>query len=135
MCEKYEIPLIFYNNARVEKTSIQFLLDKEGKQDAFNSFIHCHQANQCIQFHRGKIYPCAVLAYIKYFNKKFNQNFPTSPNDFIDIYKAKSFDEITQFLSRPIPFCKYCKVYEWKSIGKWKTSSKTLEEYTQKYEE
>lgn len=111
------------------------MLDKEGKQDAFHSFTHCHQANQCVQFHKGKIYPCAVLAYIKHFNKKFNQNFPTSENDSIDIYQAKSFAEITQFLSRPIPFCRYCKMSEWRSIGKWKKSSKTQEEYTQKYEE
>ena len=135
MCEKYEIPLIFYNNTRVEKTLFQLLLDREGKQDAFDSFTHCHQANCCVRFHKGKLYTCTVAASIEHLNKKFNQNFPTSPNDYIDIHKTTSFAEISNFLARPIPFCKYCKVYEWKSIGKWKTSSKTLEEYTQKYEE
>ncbi|MCH5322195.1 MAG: hypothetical protein J1E31_01260 [Helicobacter sp.] len=135
MCEKYEIPLIFYNNARVEKTSLQFLLDREGKQDTFNSFTCCHMANQCVQLRKGRLYTCNVAANAWIFNKKFTQTLEESPNDYIDIHKATSFAEISNFLARPIPFCKYCKVYEWKSIGKWKTSSKTLEEYTQKYEE
>lgn len=50
-------------------------------------------------------------------------------SDFIDIYKAKDYTEILQFLAKPIPFCRYCNVAKWRSIGEWKTSKKEIGEY------
>lgn len=137
MCQKYEVPLIFYNNAKIEKTSWQFLLDKEGKQDVFYNFNHCWDANWCVRFHKGKLATCTGPISIEHLNKKFNQNFIVTPGDYIDIYKYKEYalPEITQFLARPIPFCRYCNKKESWDTGKWRLSEKTLEEYTQKYED
>lgn len=45
-----------------------------------------------------------------HFNKFFDKNIPLVDKDGIDIYKAKSMKEILEFLSKPIPFCGYCKV-------------------------
>lgn len=138
LCQKYEVPLIFYGDSGIdtERTSYQLLFDKEGKQDAFYNFIHCRYGNvgNCVQLKKGNLYTCCIASTIEHLNKKFNQNFPTDHNG-INIYKATSFAEITQFLSQPIPLCQYCKMNECRRIGKWKISNKTLEEYTQKYEE
>lgn len=134
-CKQYDIPLIFYDNSNMQKTSYQFLLDRNGSQDAFYSFTHCHQANWCVRLHKGKLCTCTVAVSIEHFNKKFNTDFPMESNNFLDIYKIDNYGEILRFLAQPIPFCKYCKMSDWKSIGKWKTSKKDQSEYLQKYTE
>ncbi|MBD5165402.1 MAG: radical SAM protein, partial [Helicobacter sp.] len=37
--------------------------------------------------------------------------------------------EILQFLAKPIPFCRFCNLAKWQSIGEWKTSKKDISEY------
>jgi hypothetical protein len=55
---------------------------------------------------------------------------PISDRDSIDIYKAQSAQEIFEFLSKPIPFCKFCYV-EKRSFGhKWERSQKDIREWT-----
>ncbi|WP_367279569.1 MULTISPECIES: 4Fe-4S cluster-binding domain-containing protein [Helicobacter] len=128
-CKEYGIPLIFYDNSQIQKTSYKTILEPQGNLDCFHSFIGCHQANNCTHFKNGKIYPCSVAPNIHYFNSAFNQNLPITPLDSIDIYKAKDYNEILQFLAKPIPFCRFCNLAKWKSIGEWKTSKKDISEY------
>ena len=128
-CESYGIPLKFFNNENVVKTSIKFILEPKGNIDAYNSFINCGMANNCVQLRDGKLYPCNIAANIEFFNQRFNQNLQIVDSDFIDIYKAKDYTEILQFLAKPIPFCRYCNVAKWRSIGEWKTSKKEIGEY------
>ena len=130
-CKAFGIPLIFYDNSNIVKTSYQFLLDKEGRQDAFNSFINCHQANWCVRLHKGKLCTCTVAVSIEHFNKKFGANLPMDSSNYLDIYKVRDFSEVTRFLATPIPFCKYCRMGEWRSIGEWRTSKKCESEYTE----
>ena len=101
----------YYGNTEsVEKTLLCLPLDLEGKQNAQDSFLRCARANRCISLDNGKIYTCSLIPYVKYFNKQFNQDLIVSPNDYIDIYKAKSVDEILNFVSKPMPFCRYCNM-------------------------
>ena len=46
----------------------------------------------------------------------------------IDIFKAKNKDEILEFMSRPIPFCRFCDVLRRKAGYKWETSEKDISE-------
>lgn len=128
-CKTYGIPLHFFNNTQVEKTSYKTILEPKGNLDCFHSFTGCHQANHCTHFKEGKIYPCNIAPNIHYFNSTFNQNLLLSPLDSIDIYKVKDYSEILQFLSKPIPFCRFCNLAKWQSIGEWKTSKKEIGEY------
>ena len=48
--------------------------------------------------------------------------------NYIDIYKVKSVEEIFEFLSRPIPFCRFCKRKDNDSV-KWRVSSRKIEEW------
>lgn len=128
-CKTYGIPLIFYDNSQIQKTSYKTILEPKGTLDSFCSFTGCHQANNCTHFKNGKIYPCSVAPNIAYFNSAFNQSLPLSPLDSIDIYKAKDYNEILQFLAKPIPFCRFCNLAKWKNIGEWKTSKKDISEY------
>ena len=49
--------------------------------------------------------------------------------DYIDIYKAKDYNEILQFLAKPVPFCKYCDISKVRDMGSWMRSSKDISEY------
>lgn len=50
-------------------------------------------------------------------------------NDYIDIHKAKDYQELLKFLAKPIPFCKYCDVKNRRDGITWKVSTKSIEEY------
>ena len=128
-CKSYGIPLKFFNNENVEKTSFKTILDPSGNLDPYSSFIDCHQVGNCNHLKNGQLYPCNIAPNIKYFNSYFNQNLKLSEMDSIDIYKAKDYTEILQFLAKPIPFCRSCNLKKWRSIGEWKTSKKEIGEY------
>ncbi|GHT52577.1 hypothetical protein FACS1894106_1590 [Spirochaetia bacterium] len=104
-------------------------LDLDGKQKHEQSAKLCYQLNQCIQLVDGKLYTCARIAYIKYFNSTFNQHLQVTDADYIDIYKAKTIDEIFDFLSKPMPFCRYCNIKKTLFGLKWEISKKEMSEW------
>lgn len=101
----------YYGNTKsVDKTMQCIPLDLEGKQDATDSFLRCSRANRCISLDNGKIYTCSLIPYVKYFNKYYDKNLDVSSKDYIDIYEVTSLDEILNFVSKPMPFCRYCNI-------------------------
>jgi MoaA/NifB/PqqE/SkfB family radical SAM enzyme len=101
----------FYGNTETEVKTMQCLpLDLEGKQNARDSFLRCSRANRCVSLDNGKIYTCSLIPYIKHFNSHFNKSLIVSVDDYIEIDKAKNLDEIMTFISKPMPFCRYCKL-------------------------
>lgn len=131
LIQKYKIPIDVYGyNQDVIKTSYKIPLDLKGNQDVCQNFANCTHANHCISLKDGKLYTCTVAPNIEHFNKFFKTNIPLSERDGIDIHKAKSIDEILEFLSKPIPFCKYCNV-KGRTFGhEWGISKKEIEEWT-----
>ena len=112
------------------KTMHKKPLDIRGKQNVAENLELCHKFNTCVQLVDGKLYTCIEMAYIKYFNKYFNQNLIVEENDAIDIYKARTKEEIFERLARPVSFCKYCKVKETDFGIKWRVSKKEISEWT-----
>ena len=104
-------------------------MDINGLQDYRKSFFKCFLSGNCFQLVKGKIFKCARIAYINYFNKTYNQNMKITENDYIDIYKARDIDEILYSLSTPASFCRYCKADEITWDNKWKVSKMELNEY------
>lgn len=47
-CDQYDIPLIFFNNGELEKTSWKFSLDPSGNCDNYHSFTNCSMANHTV---------------------------------------------------------------------------------------
>jgi hypothetical protein len=82
---------------------------------------------QCVELRDGKIATCQTIQKIHYFNDYFQKNLEVTDVDTIDIHKAKSMDEILEFIARPAPFCRYCNV-KWTHI-KWDTSKKDISEW------
>ena len=119
----------YYNDAKIEKTSYLIPLDLQGKQSPLKSYCKCFHAISCIMLKNGRLYPCTIAPNIEHFNKYFHQNLILSDADSIDIYKAKSFEEIAEFLAKPIPFCRYCNVTEREYDLKWEQSKRKITEW------
>ncbi len=91
-------------------------------------FISCYQFNESITLKDGKLYTCPMIPYIDSFNDYFNQFLSVSENDYIDIYKAKSYEELAEFMTRRTDFCRYCDVVSRRHFD-WKQSEHTIGEY------
>jgi len=128
----YNVQLeIFYEQGNRQgatiKSTQQYTLDISGKQAKYH-FIGCYQMNRCTVLRHGKIFACPMSAYIEYFNQYFDQKLIVGNNDYVDIYKISSFDEIAKFTSNPVPFCRYCNV-SMRTLSPWKRSEKSIYEY------
>jgi organic radical activating enzyme len=111
------------------KTMHKKPLDIDGKQNIAENLKLCHMFNTCVQLIDGKLYTCIEMAYIKYFNKHFNQNLIVNENDIIDIYKIKTKEEIFERLAKPVSFCKYCNIKETDFGIEWRISKKEISEW------
>jgi len=119
----------FDNTGDVLKTLNKYPLDLNGMQDARRSFRLCYRANKCIYLQHGHLYTCTVAPTIRHLNKRFGLNLAESSEDSIDIYKAESAQEVLGFLTKPIPFCKYCMPEKAKNGLPWRQSEKKLSEW------
>lgn len=110
------------------KHSVKHPFDLDGAQEPYR-FISCYQFNESIVLRDGKIYTCPMIPYVHYFNKYFQQNLEVCEGDSIDIYKVNSFEEIAEFCTHRVPFCRYCAV-QCRSSREWKQSDHDMEEWT-----
>ena len=109
LARQHDVKIVYLSN----KTGLLWCdmkLDVKGRQNMDESFKLCPQSNVCINLYKGSLYTCSTIAYAKYLNEYFGENFIVAENDYVDIYKAKSIDEILDFLCKPVPFCKYCNI-------------------------
>lgn len=133
LAEKHQVHLSYYGNTESIEKNMQLLpLDLEGKQNAQDSFLRCARANRCISLDKGKLYTCSLIPYVKYFNRKFNQDLKISSNDYIDIYEAKDMNELMNFVSKPMPFCRYCNITGIEDGIAFDISKKQMTEWTTK---
>lgn len=114
-----------------ERTMYRCPLDLSGKQSIINSFLNCGNANTCITLEHGKIYTCSAAAHAHVLKKHFNLDIELSPDDGIDIYKARDSWQIMKFLTQPIPFCRYCNMFGIERNHPYGQSKRTLDEWAQ----
>ena len=112
------------------KTLFQHKLSEKKTQDDWMSYLCCHRANNCIYLQEGRLYTCTVAPTVRHFDKRFGTNLFNPEENSIDIYAAKSAQEIMEFLSKPIPFCSHCRMTETVYGIKWCTSKKSIDEWT-----
>lgn len=130
LAQQYDVKITYFGNALDYKYMYHFPLDLEGKQDMNNSFQKCMNANKCITLREGKLYTCSIAPNAVFFSKRFNQLLEITQDDYIDIYKTDNKEEILNFLSKPIPFCRYCKVCDRTYDKEWGLSAKDIHEWT-----
>lgn len=78
--------------------------------NARQNYSKCTIGNSCITLKDGVLYTCPLVAYACHLSEHFKLGYRFSKHDGIDIYAAKSGEEILQELAKPIPFCSYCDV-------------------------
>jgi len=104
-------------------------LNLKGNENKVKMFRACSKANNCTFIHHGKIFQCPVIVNITIFNDYFKTNLKVHKKDYFNLNSAKNFDQILDFLRKPIPFCRYCSIHK-KVYGiQWKKSEKQLSEW------
>jgi organic radical activating enzyme len=103
-------------------------LNVEGKYDIVKNFRKCIMSN-CYTLRNGKMFACPTAGYIDWFNEYFGTDFKIAEKDYIDIYTAKSMDEILDFVCKPLPFCRYCDIDNIQFGIKWGISKKEISEW------
>lgn len=106
-------------------------LDLSGSQDIEKAYRKCDWGNTCIYLEDGKLDTCGFPLLTKHFNKYFDKmgyKFDEpSEEDYVDIFKVKSLDEILEKLANPIPYCRYCTLNF--NFSNWETSKKNVDEW------
>ncbi len=158
ICKEYNVGITYtiytlkINYAKIEATAKKFgvrtfsfveagnmkekrdkMLSREPLSQNYNAdpedYIMCYRLNTCTNLRDGKIFSCPTVAYINKINDKFGMNFKVTEKDYIDIYNVQSPDEICNFISQRIPFCKNCQqkinTYE----IPWQRSKKDITEW------
>lgn len=120
----------YYENPNWVKTSWKLPMNLLEKQNYRRNYMICTIGNMWPLLKNGILYPCPLPPNIEHFNKYFKKEIELSPMDGIDIYRAKDANEILDFLCRPIPFCGNCNVKERTRNYKWKTSKRSLDEWS-----
>jgi len=90
----------------------------------------CHWRKSCTQLVDEKIYLCPLIAYFKYFDSEFKDKhkFIITDEDFIDLKKINSFDEL-QVEREKIPhFCGYCRGHN-AIVDDWSITKRSIDEY------
>lgn len=112
--KKYKFSLVQLSTKKLNDKSVKY---KECKNK-----IHYAQLDN------GRLYPCPTIPGINIFNNYFKENaIPQSDNDYIDIYKIKTLQEIFDFLKTPKEACKYCNYGSKQAI--WRPSERKISEW------
>lgn len=128
---QYGVRFQYYSGGDEIKTSMYKPLDLEGKQDKYANYHQCWNANSdCIMLKKGKLYTCTRIPNLETFNQFFHQNIEITDRDYIDIYSDVTAEEIFEFLSNPMPACRYCRICDWTGGHEWKTTRRAITEWT-----
>lgn len=125
------VELSFFNKEPVRTLGHQ-PLDLEGKQDYFKNFVGCYRANECIDLKHGKVFSCIIPAEIKPFVDYFKKTIPISLDDYVDIYKVNSAEEMLEKMEKPMPFCRFCnrESIDVFGVSPWSQTEHNIDEWT-----
>ncbi len=127
---QYGIKVIYHNDVGAgQKTLIKYPFDISGSQDVEWNYKHCTRSNKCITLKHGRIFTCPMAAHAHIAKDFFGLNLELSADDSISIYQVKTMREISEFLVKPIPFCRYCDLKKKPKQMEWKVSKKEVGEW------
>jgi len=125
----HKVKLIFSGSAEPERMT-KLPLDLSGSQEINKAFRKCAISwGCCVTLRDGKIFACCIAGHIRFFNEYFKQNLAITEEDYVDIHKVNSIEEIIDFLEKPFPFCRYCKTSDTKFAQRWGISKKEITEW------
>lgn len=132
--KEYDVDLIMSSNIHAEELSMikkisdKHTMDLKGEVPKLY-FINCLYFNKFNVLKDGRLYMCPIAAHIDILNNRFNTDFELREEDSLDIFAINSWEDIANWTTNYIPFCRYCDLKNWNPHSEWKASSKTLDEY------
>ena len=130
LAKTYEVEYNYFAEKSSTKVFEKYVIDPNGLQDCEGNYRMCFMANSCVHLLHGHLYTCPIAPTAHYLNEAFGTQLRENPNDSIDIYQAKSAEEILEFLAKPIPFCRYCRRDIVVDDIPWRQSKRELSEWT-----
>jgi MoaA/NifB/PqqE/SkfB family radical SAM enzyme len=127
--QKYGVTVLRWDWGGKRKKLYRMPFDLEGKQPVKSNFRRCIRGNTCVFLQDGRLYTCSTIPCIQHLDSHFNLSLQVSENDSIDIHQAKTIDEVLDFLCKPAPFCRYCKVKNMVFGLDWDISKKEISEW------
>ena len=106
-----------------------FPLDVTGSQNIKKNYESCFFRGHN-QLRDGKLYCCTTPPNISHFNNYFGTDLQVCELDYIDIYGDITHEDILEYLSNPIPFCRYCDKNRIVRERKWRISEKEMKEWS-----
>ena len=108
-------------------------LNTKGTFNNNMSYLRCPYID-CPQLRDGKLYRCPPCAFMDVLNNSLHEasqskdRFHLHMSDYLDIYQIKSSEEVYEFLSYQIPFCRYCDM-DSLSWFPWGSSNRDINEW------
>jgi len=103
----YEMRLDYFRELLPQFRMYKKNFDLAGKGDIMENFNLCNHSNNCLTLKNGRLYTCTNVAHSEHFFNKFGY-LKKCAKDSINIHKANSAEELVNFVSSPIPFCRFC---------------------------
>ncbi len=128
--EDHQVTYVSFSGSGTRDEMWKLALNENGKNRPVDNFMRCPRPNACVFCAHGKVFTCATMANICHFNNYFGKQLVLEQDDYVDIYKIQTAEEIFEYLSNPTPFCRYCEIESRQYGLKWKTSEYALEEWT-----
>jgi organic radical activating enzyme len=123
LAKKYKVKIAYM----VLNDWVLFRSDISGSKNVDYNFNNCPAKIICAVLDHGKYYICSRPMVTRFLNDHLNPAIPLDKKDYLDIYQIKSVKEIYDYISKPIPFCKYCNPQGEKST--WGISKKEVSEW------
>ena len=128
LSHEVKVNIIGFSNGKEPRKWFHNYRDVNGMQNIRENFIKCQWHNKCMNIYYGKTATCVLPLLIHHYNKEYGDTFLVNNNDYIDIYKVNSLEELIEKISKPIPFCRYCLPGTEQEI-KWQKSNKNKSEW------
>ncbi|MCL2798225.1 MAG: radical SAM protein [Firmicutes bacterium] len=106
-----------------------FPLDLTGSQNGEENYGKCDFLNHN-QLRDGRLYCCTTPPNIFHFNNYFGTELKVREKDSIGIHGDITHEDILAYLSKPIPFCRYCDKTRLVRESRWKVSERKIEEWS-----
>ena len=101
------VKLHYFNQEPVKTLGWQ-PLDFDGNFDYKENFDNCYRAWLCAALKHGKLFSCFVPAEVGTLCDYFGIQNPVCEDDYVDIYKVKTAEEVLKKMKKPMNFCRYC---------------------------
>lgn len=104
-------------------------LRRSGDADPERSFSACKSLFDCAMLRGGRVFGCPVTALSPLFAERFGWPEPPGDEDSFDIHADVTGEDLLDFLSKPVPRCRFCdgEAVRW---FEWGVSGRTADEWT-----